>query len=161
MEPEGSLPRFQVPATCPYPEPDQSSPLPPSYFLQIHLNIILLSVPVSSKWSLSLRFPHQKPVWTSSLIRATYRAHLILLYLITRIMFGEEYRSLSSSICSFLYFPATSSLLGSHIFLSNLFSHSLSLHSLVIVSDHVSHPHRTTGKIIILCILIFIFFCSK
>jgi hypothetical protein len=26
MEPESSLPRLQVPATCPYPEPDRSSP---------------------------------------------------------------------------------------------------------------------------------------
>jgi len=26
MELEGSLPHPQVPATCPYPEPDQSSP---------------------------------------------------------------------------------------------------------------------------------------
>ena len=26
MEPEGSLPHSQVPATCPYPEPAQSSP---------------------------------------------------------------------------------------------------------------------------------------
>jgi hypothetical protein len=32
MEPEGSLPYSQVPATCPYPEPTPSSPhnpLPP------------------------------------------------------------------------------------------------------------------------------------
>jgi hypothetical protein len=28
MEPEGSLPRSQVPAICPYPEPDRSSPHP-------------------------------------------------------------------------------------------------------------------------------------
>jgi len=28
MEPEGSLPQSQVPATCPYPEPAQSSPCP-------------------------------------------------------------------------------------------------------------------------------------
>jgi hypothetical protein len=28
MEPEGSLSHFQVTATCPYPEPDQSSPHP-------------------------------------------------------------------------------------------------------------------------------------
>jgi hypothetical protein len=28
MEPEGSLPSLPVPATCPYPEPDQSSPYP-------------------------------------------------------------------------------------------------------------------------------------
>jgi hypothetical protein len=27
MEPEGSLPHSQEPATCPYPEPYQSSPL--------------------------------------------------------------------------------------------------------------------------------------
>ena len=29
MEPEGSLPHLQVPATCPYPEPDQSSSCTP------------------------------------------------------------------------------------------------------------------------------------
>ena len=29
MEPEGSLPHSQVPATCPYPEPARSSPYPP------------------------------------------------------------------------------------------------------------------------------------
>ena len=28
MEPEGLLPRLQVPATCPYPEPDESNPSP-------------------------------------------------------------------------------------------------------------------------------------
>jgi len=28
MEPEGSLPHTKVPATCPYPEPDLSSPYP-------------------------------------------------------------------------------------------------------------------------------------
>jgi len=28
MEPEGSLPRLQEPATCPYPEPYQSSACP-------------------------------------------------------------------------------------------------------------------------------------
>ena len=29
MEPDGSLPHSQVPATCPYPEPARSSPYPP------------------------------------------------------------------------------------------------------------------------------------
>jgi hypothetical protein len=28
MKPEGSLPRLQVSAICPYPKPDQSSPCP-------------------------------------------------------------------------------------------------------------------------------------
>jgi hypothetical protein len=30
MEPEGSLPHSQQPVTCPYPEPYQSSPRPPT-----------------------------------------------------------------------------------------------------------------------------------
>jgi hypothetical protein len=30
MEPEGSSPYTQEPATCPYPEPDQSSLCPPT-----------------------------------------------------------------------------------------------------------------------------------
>jgi hypothetical protein len=37
MKPEGSLPQSQVPATCSYPEPAQSSPYPHTTFLMIHL----------------------------------------------------------------------------------------------------------------------------
>jgi len=58
MEPEGSFPRLQVPATCPRPESAQSSPCSPTNVLKIHLNIILPSTSGSSKWSLSLSFPH-------------------------------------------------------------------------------------------------------
>jgi len=45
MEPEGSLPQSQEPATFHYPEPDQSSPCLPSHFLKVHYNIILPSTP--------------------------------------------------------------------------------------------------------------------
>ena len=43
MEPESSLPRLQVPATCTYPEPNRSSlcPPPPSCYLKIYLNIYI------------------------------------------------------------------------------------------------------------------------
>jgi hypothetical protein len=39
MEPEGSSQHLQEPATCPYPEPNQSSPCPTSQFLKTHFNI--------------------------------------------------------------------------------------------------------------------------
>jgi len=62
MEPKDSLLHLQVPASCPCPESDQSVHAPPSSILKIHLNIILPSMPGSSKWTLSLRFSHQNPV---------------------------------------------------------------------------------------------------
>jgi hypothetical protein len=40
MEPEGSSPHSQELATCPYPEPDQSSLRPPSNLSQVHFNIL-------------------------------------------------------------------------------------------------------------------------
>ena len=55
----------------------------------------------------------------------TCHTHLILLGFITRIVFGEEYRSLSSSLGCFLHSPVTSSLLGPNIFLSTVFSNTL------------------------------------
>jgi hypothetical protein len=43
------------------------------------------------------------------------------------IILGEEYNSRSSSLCSFLYPPVTSSFFGANVLLSNLFSNTLSL----------------------------------
>ena len=96
-----------------------------------------------------------KILYTSHLspVRATCSDHLIFLDFITRTILGEEYRSLSSSLCSFLHSPVTSSsLLGLNILLSTLFSNTLSLRSSLNMSDQVSHPYKTTGRITVLYI---------
>ena len=67
MEPEGSLAHSQVPANCPYPEPARSSPYPHILLSEDPFNIIPPSKPGSPKWALSLRFPHQNPVYASPL----------------------------------------------------------------------------------------------
>ena len=69
---------------------------------------------------------------------------------------GEQCRSLSSSLCSFLHSPLTSSLLDPNILLNTLFSNTLSLCSSLNMSDQVSHPYKITCKIIIVYFLIFI-----
>ena len=97
----------------------------------------------------------------SSPIRPTCSAHLILLDFITHTILGEECKSFSSSLCNLFHYPVTSSLLGPNILLNTLFSNTLSFLSPRSVDDQVSHPHKTTGKIIFLYILIFKILDSK
>ena len=75
---------------CPPPVPILSQ-LDPVQFLKFHLSIIITSTPGSPKCSLTLRFPHQNPVYASPFpIPATCPAHLIFLDLMTRTILGEE-----------------------------------------------------------------------
>ena len=53
MEPKVSIIFLQGSATCPYPQPDESSP----HFLNINIHIIIASKPRFSHWSLFFRIP--------------------------------------------------------------------------------------------------------
>ena len=61
-------------------------------------------------------------------IHVTCSAHLILNF-VTCTVLGEEYRSLSSLLCSFLHFLVTSSLLGPNILLNTLLSTGYSIYT--------------------------------
>jgi len=95
-------------------------------------------------------------------ICATCPAHLILLHLIAQKILDEEYKSLSSSFCSFFPLLSYLVLLGPNIPLSTLFSNTLSLHYSLSVSDEFSHQYKTTKyKIILLYILLYLFLDSN
>ena len=111
MEPEDSLPHLQVPAICPYIEPDQSNPSPSLYFLK---SILILTSQVCLG-ILSDLFPSGFPTKTcihpSSPICVPHAQPITIFpYWITRIKSGEDCRSLSSSLCSLLHLllPRTS-----------------------------------------------------
>jgi len=86
---------------------------------------------------ISLTFPtNNMYVLLLSLMRATWPNEFILLYLITRKIFSVIYRSLSSSLCTFLHSPLTSSFLGPNVTLRTILTNTLSLLSCLNMSKN-------------------------
>ena len=147
---QGSLRPLKMPSTVPI--LSQINPVHAPHCTSWRSNLIL-----SSHLYLGLAsslfpsgFPHQNPVCTSSLpVHATCPPHLICLDLITRIIFGEEYRSLSSSLCSFLHSCYLVPLRPKYSPQQPILKH-LSLRSSLNMSNLVSHPYKATDKIMIL-----------
>jgi len=110
METKVPLPHSQGPATCPYsahvsilPPEDASEYYPPIYAWVFQM-VFPSGLPIKNLYALLL-----------APLRATCSAYLNLLNLITRIISGEQYRSVNSSLCSFPHSPVISSLLGTNI----------------------------------------------
>jgi hypothetical protein len=72
MEHEGPLPLLQASATCPYPEPDQTSPCPHSISWRLTLILSSRLRLGLQRGLLPLRFPHQNPVYASPLPHTCY-----------------------------------------------------------------------------------------
>jgi len=79
---------------------------------------------------------HPSHVWHMS-------THVILLDFVTVITVGVAYKLRSSTLCSLLHPPTTSTLLRPNILLTILFSNTRNLCSFS-VGDQVSHPYNTS-----------------
>jgi hypothetical protein len=117
----------------------------PSYFCKIHHTIIFPSMPRSSKWSLSFRFPHWKHlcIFLSlvSLYHIPHPAHPP--WLVTRIICVKQYKLHSSLLRNFLQPTFLFPFLCPSSFFSTLFWNTLRPGLLLNVADQVPHADDT------------------
>jgi len=130
--------------------------IPTSHLLEIHPNMIhhlRLGLPIGL---LPSGFP-TKTLYTPS--PHPYAPHVQPISFFSILSPAQHWarstNHLAPRYANLLYSPITSSLLGPNILLNTMFSNTLRFLSSRIVNDQVSHPYKTTGKIIVLYILIF------
>ena len=123
--------------------------IPTSHLLQIQPNIIHPSTPRSPQWSsfppVSSPRPYTPP---SSHPYVPYAQPISFFSILSTAQYwvkSTDHLAPRYAISSIS--PVTSSLLGANILLNTMFSNTLSFLSFRNVSDQVSHPYKTTGKI--------------
>ena len=72
----------------------------PSCFSKIHFNIVLPSTPRCTRWTISVRFPHQNPVCTSP-PDAPHSLPTAPSFIWPPQKVCEQYKSRNSALCSF------------------------------------------------------------
>jgi hypothetical protein len=124
----------------------QINPFDASHSIYLRYNLLLFSrlCPILQR-SFHSAFP-------THTIHATCLANFIFTCLVTPVILGKN-KSRSSSRFNFHHLPATCSLLGPNILLSALFSNFLSLCSFLTVRDHLPHPQKATGKVMLYIII--------
>ena len=106
----------------------------PYHFLKIHFTIILPSIPGPLKWFFPLRLPHQITVCIFTLSHTCFLPRPSHSFRFDQP--NWHYRSLSSSLCSFLHSPVTP-LSSAQIFSSATYSQTLSAPSMRASKFHI------------------------
>jgi hypothetical protein len=155
MEPERLHYSIRGRDTCLSPQPRWYGSRPPSHFVDSHLNIILPSTLRSSKWYLSVRFQHQKPVCTSVLSRTCHMPgpshsqwfvctdNVIWLVQIMKLITMPSHLLPSCPAAQDRYPPE-----------HHILKRAQPTYLFLSMRDQVSHPHKITGKIIFMLTLI-------
>ena len=136
-------------------------PHPTSHFLKVHFNIILPPMPRCSKFSFS-QVPPPKPCMHLSCLQYVPHAPPISFFLFdhqNNVLWGLEIIKLLAMQSLWLYcylVPLRPKCLPQYPILE----HPQPMLSLS-VTDRVSHPYKTTGRIVVLNILIIIFLDIK
>jgi len=149
MEAERALLLSQQTKICLCPQPQESG----SHLYVPYFN---LALPFSST-SYKLLFLHVSiPHPYRHFFSPTCVTHLILFVVTSLIIRGEENKSYSSTLCTFLHPPVTFSLTRQTAS-SATYSPTLSLPPPINITVHVSHPYESTGEVTVPYILTFIF----
>jgi len=147
---------FTITVTCPLAKPYKSMPNHPNIFYGPFNDIVATPSLLSGlfRWCLHTKILYALLFQTPRMPRPSQSS-----WFITRIIFGDKYKSESSSQCNFLPSSIASSALNTNIFLSTLLSNTVSVWPSLNTRYQFS-PHRKTGKIIAV-FLTFIFRYQK